>query len=133
MRTASQAVLIAVSLSAASAVAASWEEPKTFKASEVLTAAEKKGEHHEVDDKVPTEGFYYVFELQTEFGELKPVGLDLLRKRIQETKALDALNEVSKTGVFLKAAGRSLESTGKGIVSVVKDPEGTAKVMGGGL
>jgi hypothetical protein len=86
-----------------------------------------------VDDKVSTQGFYYAFELQTDFGELKPVGLDLLRKRIQETKALEALNEVSKTKVFLEAAGRSLESTGKGIVSVVKDPEGTAKGIGGGL
>jgi len=133
MRTVSHAVLIAVSLSVASAVAASWEKPKTFEAGDVLTAAEKKGEHHEVGDKVPTEGFYYAFELQTDFGELKPVGLDLLRKRIQETKALEALNEVSKTGVFLKAAGRSLESTGKGVVTVVKDPEGTAKGIGGGL
>ena len=53
MRTVSLAVLIAASLSTAAAVGASWEKPKTFKASEVLTAAEKKGEHHEVDDKVP--------------------------------------------------------------------------------
>ncbi len=113
--------------------AASWETPKTFKADEVLSAKEKKGEHHEVKGEVPVEGFYYSFELHTDFGELKPVGLDLLRKRIQETKALQALNEVSKTGVFLQAAGRSLEATGKGLVTVIKDPEGTAKGIGSGL
>jgi hypothetical protein len=132
MRTAALVVLVAVS-SAALVVAASWEEPKTFKADQVLTPEQKKGEHHKVDDTVPTEGFHYAFSLHTDFGELKPVGLDMLRKRIRETAALAALNEVSKTGVFLKSAGRSLESTGKGIVHVAKDPEGTAKGIGGGL
>lgn len=133
MRTVTLAVLTALSLSAAGAAVASWEKPKTFKAKELLTAEEVKGKYHKVDDKVPTEGFYYAFELHTDFGELKPVGLDLLRKRIHETGALEALNEVSKTGVFLNAAGRSLESTGKGIVSVAKDPAGTAKGIGSGL
>jgi hypothetical protein len=133
MRTATLSALIAASLAAAGVTAASWEKPKTFKASDVLTAKEKKSEHYEVNGKVPVEGFYYAFELKTDFGELKPVGLDLLRKRLNETKALEALNEVSKTGVFVQAAGRSLEATGKGIVSVVKDPEGTAKGIGSGL
>jgi hypothetical protein len=132
MRTAALVVLVAVS-SAALVVAASWEEPKTFKADQVLTPEQKKGEHHKVDDNVPTEGFYYAFKLHTDFGELKPVGLDTLRKRVRETKALAALNEVSKTGVFLESAGRSLESMGKGIVHVAKDPEGTAKGLGAGI
>jgi hypothetical protein len=133
MRTATFAVLTVLSLSAAGAAAAPWEEPKTFKAGEILTPAEKKGDHHEVADEVPVAGFYYAFDLHTDFGDLKPVGLDQLRKRIHENKALVALNEVSKTGVFLDAAGRSLKSTGQGLVSVVKDPEGTAKGLGSGL
>jgi hypothetical protein len=132
MRAAALVVPIAVSLCALLG-AASWEGPKTFEASEVLTPEQKKGEHHEVDDKVPTEGFYYAFTLQTDFGELEPVGLGLLRKRIQETEALAALREVSKTGVFLDAAGRSLESLGKGVANVAKDPKATAKGIGGGV
>jgi len=132
MRTPALAVLVAV-LSFVLVSADSWEKPGTFKASEVLTPEQKKGAHHEVDDKVPTEGFYYAFTLHTDFGELKPVGLDLLRKRVRETEALEALHEVSKTGVFVRAAGRSLESVGKGVVNVAKDPEGTAKGIGGGL
>ncbi|MGD8895754.1 MAG: hypothetical protein PVJ73_06945 [Acidobacteriota bacterium] len=132
MRTTALAVLIAASLPIAAA-AASWEEPKTFKAREILTPEQRKGEHHAVDDEVPTEGFYYAFTLQTDFGELKPVGLGLLRKRIQETEALAALREVSKTGVFLEAAGRSLESLGRGVATVAKDPEATAKGIGRGL
>ena len=132
MRTFSLAVLTAVVASTA-VVAASWEKPQTFKPGDVLTAQEQKGAHHEVKGKVPVEDYYYVFELHTEFGELKPVGLRLLRKRIHETDALDALNEVSKTGVFLQAAGRSLESMGKGLVHVAEDPKGTAKGIGAGI
>lgn len=133
MRTATFAVLTALSLSAAGAAAASWETPKTFQAKEVLTPAEKKGEHHEVANEVPLEGFYYAFDLKTDFGDLKPVGLDLLRKRIHENKALEALNEVSRTKVFADAAGRSLAATGQGLVSVVKDPGATAKGIGAGV
>jgi hypothetical protein len=133
MRTVNLAVLMAAFLSAAGAAADSWEKPKTFKADQVLTPAEIKGEHHAVDGTVPTAGFYYSFVLHTDFGDLRPVGLDLLRKRIQETKALQALSEVSRTGVFLEAAGRSLESMGKGIVQVAEDPKGTAKGIGAGV
>ena len=132
MRTAAQAVLVAA-LSFAHVAAESWEKPRTYEASDVLTPDLKKGEHHKVDDKVPTEGFYFAFKLHTDFGELKPVGLDLLKKRVRETQALEALHEVSKSEVFIAAAGRSLESVGKGIVSVAEDPESTAKGIGGGL
>ncbi len=133
MRALSHAVLVAASLSAASAVADSWEKPKTFKASQILTPELRKGPHHEVDEKVPIEGFYYVFSVKTDFGELNPVGLDLLRRRVHETEALDALNEVSKSEVFLRAAGRSLESMGRGLVKVAEDPEGTARGIGAGI
>ncbi len=109
------------------------EGPKTFEAKEILTAAERKGPHHTVDDEVPTKGFYYAFTLDTEFGDLEVVGHALLKKRITETEALVALKEVSKTDVFVEAAGRSLESLGKGVVNVAKDPEGTAKGFGAGV
>jgi hypothetical protein len=132
MRTATLAVLVAV-FSFAVVAADSWEKPGTFEASEVLTPDLKKGEHHKVDDEVPTEGFYFAFKLRTDFGELKPVGLDLLKKRVRETGALEALHEVSKSEVFIAAAGSSLKSVGKGVVNVAKDPEGAAKGVGGGL
>jgi hypothetical protein len=133
MRTVPLAVLLAVSSSAPVVSAASWEEPKTFSASEVLTPELRKGKHHEVADEVPTEGFYLAFTLGTDFGKLKPVGTQLLRKRVRETEALEALREVSKTVVFLEAAGQSLVSVGKGVGQVAEDPEGTAKGIGRGI
>jgi hypothetical protein len=133
MRAASVAVLITAVVSATAVAADTWEKPKTFKGSEVLTPAQQKGQHHEVADKVPTEGFYYDFTLRTDFGELEALGSSLLRKRIGETEALAALAEVSKTDVFIDAAGQSLASLGKGVANVVKDPEATAKGIGAGV
>lgn len=126
-------ITLALVAAAAPAVAADWEGPRTFKSKDILTSEERKGPHHSVDGKVKVETFYYEFEMKTDFGELKPVGHDILRKRINETAALEALNEVSKTGVFLNAAGRSLEDMGKGIVHVAEDPKGTAKGLGAGI
>ena len=84
MRRLSVAAVAAVAALSASVFAASWEKSGEFKPGEVLTAQEKKGNHHEVKGKVPVESYYYAFELHTEFGELKPVGLCLLRKRIRQ-------------------------------------------------
>ena len=132
MRVAMFAILITTCSSAAPAQGP-WEGPKTFQASKILAPEERNGPHHTVEDEVPTEGFYFAFTLHTDFGDLTPLGRDLLNKRIRETNALEVLNEVSKTEVFLEAAGRSLQSVGKGLVQVAKDPEDTAKGLGGGI
>ena len=129
MRVAIFAILITTCSSTAPAQGR-WEGPKTFQASQVLAPEERKGPHHTVEDEVPTEGFYFAFTLHTDFGDLTPIGRDLLKKRVRETNALEALHEVSKTEVFLEAAGRSLQSVGKGLVQVAKDPEDTAKGLG---
>jgi hypothetical protein len=132
MRPTAVAAVIAAGLSVA-AVADSWEKPQTFKASEILALELRKGAHHEVEEKVPTAGFFYDFTLKTDFGPLEALGLSVLRKRVQETTALAALRDVSKTDVFIDAAGQSLASLGKGVTNVVKDPEGTAKGLGAGI
>jgi hypothetical protein len=126
-------VLTITPLFAAGANADSWEQPGTFKASQILTPQQRKGEHHQVAEKVTVKGFHYAYVLHTDFGELQPVGLDILRKRIQETAALEALNEMSKSDVFLDAAGRSLKSMGDGTVHLAKDPVETLHGIGSGI
>ncbi len=127
------AVTLVVTTAATPALAADYEGPRTFQASEVLAPAQVKGPHFEVAPEVPTEGYLHVFQLQTDFGPLEVEGRSMLVLREHETQALARLDDVSKTGVFVKAAGSSLLSTGKGVVSAVKDPEATAQGIGGGL
>jgi hypothetical protein len=115
------------------ALAAGYEGPPAFKASELLTAAQLKGPHHAVAPAVKTEGYLHVFDITTDYGALQAEGLSLLRVRLQEVGALAELDKVSKSEVFLKSAGNSVLNVGKGVASVVKDPEGTAKGVGQGV
>jgi hypothetical protein len=133
MRAAGLIVLAVATLFAVEAAADSWDKPRTFKAKHILTPEELTGEHHEVANKVSIDHFYFAFTLHSDFGDLEPVGLYLLDKRIYELAALEALNEVSKTDVFLDAAGDSLQATGAGIVELAKHPKKTVKGIGAGI
>jgi hypothetical protein len=57
----------------------------------------------------------------------------MLLMRLHEVGALAELDEVSKSEVFLKAAGTSVLNVGKGVASAVKDPGATAKGVGTGV
>jgi len=110
-----------------------FEGPLTFKASEILPPAFQKGAHFQVAPEVPTPGFFHEFTLNSDYGKFEAEGNAILLVRLREVEALGALDDVSKTAVFVKAAGTSVVNVGKGVASVAKDPEGTAKGIGGGL
>lgn len=125
---------ILVALAAATmATAAAFEGPRTFKASELLKPAQVKGPHHTVSPTVKTEGYFHEFDLQTTWGPMEAEGMSLLLVRIHEMKALAQLDEVSKSEVFLKAAGTSVLNVGKGVAAAVTDPKATAAGIGSGL
>ncbi len=119
--------------SATLAVAAAYEPARTFKASEVLKPSQIKGPHYEVADAVPTEGYFHVFSIRTDYGPMDAEGTSLLLTRLNEVRALGQLDDVSKSEVFLKAAGTSVVNVGKGVASAVSDPAATAKGMGAGV
>jgi hypothetical protein len=124
--------LVAVA-SAALAVAAAYEAPRSFKASELLKPAQVKGPHHSVAPTVKTEGYFHVFDITTDSGPLEAEGETMLLIRLLEVGALAELDKVSKSEVFLKAAGTSVLNVGKGVASVVQDPKATAAGMGEGI
>jgi hypothetical protein len=119
--------------SAALAVAAAYEAPRAFKATEVLKPSEIKGPHFQVAPDVPTEGYLHVFSIKTDYGPLEAEGKAMLLFRLHEVGALAQLDEVSKSAVFVKAAGTSVLNVGKGVASAVTDPGATAKGIGGGV
>ena len=113
--------------------AAAYEGPRTFKASELLKPAQVKGPHYSVAPTVKTEGYLHVFDITTDYGPLEAEGHAMLLMRLHEVGAIAELDKVSKSEVFLKAAGTSVVNVGKGVASAVKDPEATAKGIGGGV
>ncbi len=126
-------VTLAALVSATLAVAAAYEAPRTFQASEVLKPSQVKGPHFSVAPAVKTEGYFFLFDITTDYGALEAEGKSMLFVRLSEVHALAQLDEVSKSEVFLKAAGTSVLNVGKGVASVVKDPKATAAGMGEGV
>lgn len=124
---------LAALCSAALAVAAAYEGARTFQASEVLRPDQIKGPHFQVAAAVPTGGYFHEFSITTDYGPLEAEGMSLLITRLNEVRALGELDKVSKSEVFLKAAGTSVVNVGKGVVSAVEDPGATVKGIGGGL
>jgi hypothetical protein len=57
----------------------------------------------------------------------------VLRTRVSEVGALARLEDVSKTEVFVRAAGGAVLNVGKGVAGVVTNPVGTVKGVGRGL
>jgi hypothetical protein len=128
------AVRLAVLAGAAGlAAAAGYEGPRTFQAAEILKPEQVKGPHFVVGPEVKTEGYFHVFQLKTDFGAIEAEGRSMLMLRELETKALAQLAEVSKSDVFLKAAGTSVANVGKGVSAAAADPEATAKGVGAGM
>jgi hypothetical protein len=126
-------LVLSVLASAALAVAAAYEAPRTFRASDILKPSQVKGPHFQVAAEVPTEGYLHLFSIGTDYGPLEAEGMSLLLMRLHEVGALAELDKVSKSEVFLKAAGTSVVNVGKGVASAVKDPGATVKGLGGGF
>jgi hypothetical protein len=126
-------LLFAASAAVAAAQGASYEGATTFKAADILPPALLKGPHFQVKPDVPTTGYFHDFSIASDYGDLEAEGRALQRMRVHEIEALTRLADVSKTEVFMKAAGNSVLNVGKGVASVVADPEATAKGIGGGI
>jgi hypothetical protein len=125
---------VSLSLIAVTAGARQGDEAlPRFAAAALLTPGVLKGPHYRVDDAVRTEGYFHEFSISSDFGPFKAVGRSELAVRIQEVGALAALQDVSKTEVFLSAAGQSVVKVGQSAAAVVTDPAGSVKGMGAGV
>jgi hypothetical protein len=118
---------------AALAAGAAYESARTFQAADLLTPAQVKGPHHSVTPEVKLDGYLHVYEVASDYGKLEAEGKSTLLTRLQEVGALAQLDEVSKSKVFLQAAGTSVVNVGKGVTAAVSDPGATAKGVGSGV
>jgi hypothetical protein len=128
------AVAVALVGSMAVAVAQTSDEPApAMRASSILPASMIAGPHHKVADNVETEGYLHEFSLTSDFGPFVALGRSQLATRIDEIRAIAALQDVSKSEVFLQAAGGAIVNIGKGAASAVTNPTETVKGIGGGI
>ena len=126
--------VVASLLGAGGAAQSPGDEPApTLTASALLDAPQRSGPHFAVADAVETPSFYHQFTITSDFGTFHADGRSQVVVRLNEIAALAALQDVSKTGVFLAAAGNSLVNVGTGVVNAVTSPVDTAKGIGSGI
>ena len=118
---------------AASVAAQPADAPPRVTARDVAPAGVLAGPHHKVEDAVVTDGFFHRFTITSDYGQLEANGISQLIVRADEVRALAALEDVSKSEVFLKAAGGAVVKIGRSTAKVVTDPVDSAKNIGAGV
>jgi hypothetical protein len=110
------------SVQRAVAAAAGYELGPVRDADEILPPEIVAGPHHSVNGPVVTVGNANHYLVSSEFGDYAVLGDDQLYIRIREIEALAALDRMSKTAEFARAAGKALTSPFVATWNLITDP-----------
>lgn len=109
------------------------EETPVLRAAELVPADWLRGPHHRIHDRVPINGGYGVFVLETDFGDLVVESVELLEVRIAELPAIAMLAGESSFETFLDATAESGRRAAEALATVLGDPVGTVKGLPSGI
>ncbi len=98
------------------------EQEPIVDAATLVQAALLSGPGFSVDTRVQLRGYMARFTLDTPFGPLSAESVEILAEREAEMPALAALDKVTRSSVFLSAAGTKFVATGKMIGQIVMHP-----------
>ena len=101
-------------------------------ARELVPAELIEGPHHRVDDRVSNVGGENRYAITSDFGAFEAHGDDQLRARIREIEALAALESMSETAEFAKAAGLALASPFVATWNLITNPVESIRGVPGG-
>lgn len=110
-----------------------FEALPVLKATDLAPAVLLKGPRFRVDEKTPVKGLLGVFTIRSDFGTFEAHGVEMLRIRVVEVAALDALENTSKTNEFVKAAGTAAARPIKAGAHMIMNPKETAQGIGTGV
>jgi hypothetical protein len=110
-----------------------YEAPPTLKASFLLPPDMLSGPLFRVDDQVPTDGLLGHFTLRSEQGTFVVPGRELLRIRIAELPAIQQLNQMSKSQVFLDALGKAAAKPVESAANMITHPVETVQNLPAGI
>ena len=110
-----------------------FEAATDLEADKILPAELLQGPHHRVDSRVRSDGYLNYYTIRSDFGEFEAVSTAMLRTRVGEIEALAALDELSRTEVFAKAAADAGVRQLKSIKEFATRPVATVKGIPGGV
>ena len=120
-------------LASAAAGAPVYEEPPTLSAELILPRQLRAGPHHRVAEVVTSDGYLNTYTIESDFGVFTVSGDDLLRVRVEEIAALAALEEVTRSEAFARAAAAAAKRPFEAAAKVVTQPGGTLKRLPSGV
>jgi hypothetical protein len=142
------AVALVMLLLVCNADAQTYETPRAFKASQVLPTDLRKGEYFSVAETVRSDGYLYLFDVQSSFGPYQANGRSALQKLAYEIAVIGELSRFTSSKVFAEAAKRGGVSIVTAPVKVIRNvadaatnpdetrqavqkaPQGTANLFG---
>ncbi len=99
-----------------------YETPPVLQASEALNPLLLSGLHHQVGEKVTTEGYANTYTLTTTSGTTGVSGTGMLLTRIREANAIAKIAKLKQGKEFTKAVGDAAKSPLAGAKSLITAP-----------
>ncbi len=106
---------------------AQTEAPPVLRARDLAPAELLAGPNFNVDDVVPTDGFYGIFTVRGAYGSVQACGVAMLRVRAAETQALAKLEETTRREAIVGGAKDSAQETRHAAGQTVRDPAGAVE------
>ena len=110
-----------------------YEMPPVLSARYLLPRDMLAGPLFRLDDRVPTDGYMGHFTLRSDLGTFTVVSRDLLKIRIAELSAIQQLDQMSQTQVFLSGAANAAARPIEAAVNIVTNPVQTVESIPSGI
>jgi hypothetical protein len=112
---------------------AAYEEPPVMRAASVLPSELLEGEHHTVRERVPNDGLFNHYTVETRFGTFKVGCTDDLRILVSEINAIAAMQQVETDDTIIEGVKQSGQNTIAGVRNLFEDPQGTLEGAASGV
>jgi hypothetical protein len=121
------AACLALASTAFAQAPAAYETGVVLPAAELLPAELLRGPSYRVRDQVVTDGFMAHFDIDSDFGTFRAIGVPQAKRRIAECEAIRKLVETSKSDLFAEGLKRSVEQPVAAVKNIVKNPVESVK------
>jgi hypothetical protein len=101
------------------------EQEPTLDSAALVQPALLSGPGFSVEPQVPIRGYMARFRLQTPHGPLRADSVEILAERAAELPALEALDRVTRSEAFLRAAGDRFTATAQSLAQIALHPVDT--------
>ena len=99
-----------------------FEQEPVLAATRFVQPALLSGPGYQVDPHVEIRGYMAHFTIDTALGPMQAESMEILADRIAELPALESLDRLSHTQVFIDAADDSLTKSAKGVEQILRHP-----------